>query len=84
MVVGRIGEEIVDTITQIAMTANITSAQLTGIGALKEVDLGYFDTEIKPRYIHAYILIHKLKRRIIHAYILRHTMFNHNEPYTQN
>ena len=41
------GEEIIDTITKFAQEQNITAAAFFGIGAVKSVELGFFNPKLK-------------------------------------
>ena len=45
------GEKVMDTLTQFCIDRNITSGQLSGIGAVKNVDIGAYNITSKE-YIH--------------------------------
>lgn len=45
------GEEIVETLTSFAKKKKIKSAFVMGLGAVSEVEMGYFDTD-KKEYLH--------------------------------
>ena len=45
------GEKVMDTLTQFCIDSNITSGQLSGIGAVKNVDIGAYNITSKE-YIH--------------------------------
>lgn len=51
IVVHDIGEEIIASLTQLVKDENIPGASITGIGALGDVDLGYYDLA-KNEYMH--------------------------------
>ena len=45
------GEKVMETLTQFCIDRNITSGQLSGIGAVKNIDIGAYDLASKD-YIH--------------------------------
>jgi|TARA_Y100000389_G_scaffold81855_1_gene78448 uncharacterized protein len=45
------GEKVIDTLTQFCKDRSITSGQLSGIGAVKNIDIGAYDINTK-NYIH--------------------------------
>ena len=47
MFIGRIDENIMTVLTEMASTAELAGAHISGIGALKEIELGYYDLHHK-------------------------------------